>query len=463
MVNIRKSSLGHFIQSRFGKQVLFIVAFWYLAMWPGRLGYDYSLAIRMIRAGESTNWWTAAYFRFLEFTTFYGRTIFLTSIIGLISLAYGIWFFLSSVIKDSAVLQKTYLAILLTPLFGVFGVTVSHDVFQTAGIITFLGLLVRARGDYLTPRIFVLNYLFASVCILTVKTGLPSFLMLTIVFFLSRFRFLALKASIPIILIALVSNVGIGPSIIKHPGPNVLFSDLKCVAQHPEADISQDEWAALDNIAPHDLWLIPITCSNPDLQIKTLGISEVDVKLSNSFYLDYLKVVSKNPLIVIQAHIQKSLGALPPPFFPGPENQVDRNFSNPVGYGVNTALQKGPELLHPSIDEPTVAVKVSFLLPLQALAQTATFVINQSSWFWAWGGLWLWPILYFYIGILKFTKWTEISIALLPILLLHSANVLLGPGPLGRYYMSTILVGSALTFSMFFSWVKKVRTDAESN
>lgn len=462
MVIIRKSSVGSFIQSRFGKKVLLIVAFWYLAMWPGRLGYDYSLAIRMIRAGESTNWWTAAYFRFLEFTTFYGRTIFLTSIIGLISLAYAIWFFLSSVIKDSEILRKTYLAILLTPLFGVFGVTVSHDVFQTAGIITFLGLLIRAKGDYMSAKNFFPNYFFASICLLTVKTGLPTFVLLTIVFIFSKFRVVTLKASIPIILIGLVSNVGIGPSIIKHPGPNVLLSDLKCVAQHPEAEISLDEWSALENIAPRELWLIPVTCSNPDLQIKILGISEEDIKLPNSFYLDYLKVVSRNPLIVIQAHIQKSLGALPPPFFPGPENQVDRNISNPVGYGVNTALQKGPELLHPSIDEPAVAVKVDFLLPLQALAQTATFVINQSSWFWAWGGLWLWPILFFYISFLRFTKWTEISIALLPTLLLHAANVLLGPGPLGRYYMSTILVGLALTISMFFSWIKKVRANAKS-
>jgi hypothetical protein len=167
--------------------------------------------------------------------------------------------------------------------------------------------------------------------------------------------------------------------------------------------------------------------------------------------------VSKNPLIVIQAHIQKSLGALPPPFFPGPQNQVDQNIDNPVGYGVNTALQKGPELLHPSIDEPSVAVKVKLLLPLQAIAQTLTFLINQASWFWAWGGLWLWPILFFYISSLRLTKFSQIFVSLLPIFLLHAGNVILGPGPLGRYYMSTILVGVSLTISLLLSWIEKVR------
>jgi hypothetical protein len=200
-----------------------------------------------------------------------------------------------------------------------------------------------------------------------------------------------------------------------------------------------------------------------DLQIKTLGISDSDVKLSNTFFMDFLSIVIKNPLIVIQAHIQKSLGALPPPFFPGPQNQVDQNIDNPVGYGVNTALQKGPELLHPSIDEPSVAIKVKFLLPLQAIAQALTFLVNQASWFWAWGGLWLWPILFFYVSSLRLTRVSHLFVSLLPIFLLHAGNVVLGPGPLGRYYMSTILVGVSLSISLLFSWIEKVKQREQAN
>lgn len=452
-----------FTQSRFRLQVILIVGFWYLAMWPGRLGYDYSLAIRMIKANESTDWWTALFFRLLEFSTFFGRTIFLTSLIGLVSLAYSLWFFLSSTVQDLKVLRRTYLAILLTPLYGVFGLTVSHDVFQTTGIIVFLGLLIQVRNNLLSNRRFVLNYIFASLCLLTVKTGLMTIFIVSVVFIFSKYRFLILRAITPVVLLALISQVGIGPSIIKHPGANVFLSDLKCVAQHPEAEISNQEWDQLEKIAPRKLWLLPVTCSNIDLQIKTLGLSEIDIELPKSFYRNFLVIVSKNPLIVIQAHIQKSLGALPPPFFPGPENQVDRNIENPVGLGVNTALQKGPGLLHPSIDEPSVAVKPTLLLPLQALAQALTFIINQASWFWGWGGLWLWPILYFYISRLKLTKFKQLSISLLPISILHSSTVILGPGPLGRYYMSTILVGLSLTIALFFSWIEKVKADAESS
>jgi hypothetical protein len=411
----------------------------------------------MIKADQSTDWWTALYFRFLEFSTFYGATIMLSSFIGLISLAFSLWFFLSSAIQDRRILKKTYLAVLSTPLFGVFGVTVSHDVFQTSGIIVFLGLLIRVRQNLLSNREFVLYFIFASVCLLTVKTGFLTIATLTIVLCFTRYRVSALRCSIPIVLVALISQVGIGPSIIKHPGANVLLSDLKCVAQHPEADISEQEWLTLQEFASRKLWEEPVTCSNIDLQIKTLEISESDIKLHKTFFMDYLSIVSKNPLIVIQAHIQKSLGALPPPFFPGPQNQVDQNIDNPIGYGVNTALQKGPELLHPSIDEPSVATKAKLLLPLQAIAQVLAFLVNQASWFWAWGGLWLWPILFFYISSLRITRVSRLSVSLLPIIHLHAGNVVLGPGPLGRYYMSTILVGVSLTMCLLFSWIKKVQ------
>ena len=457
------SILRNQFKSRFRVLVVLLVSFWYLAMWPGRLGYDYALAIRMIKADQSTDWWTAFYFGFLEFSTFYGATIMLSSFIGLISLTFSLWFFLSSVVQDRKILKKTFLAILSTPLFGVFGVTVSHDVFQTAGIILFLGLLIRVRKNLLSNREFILYYIFASVCLLTVKTGFISIAILTFVLCFTKYRVFALRCSIPIILVALVAQIGIGPSIIKHPGANVLLSDLKCVAQHPEADISEQEWVTLQEFASRKLWAEPVTCSNIDLQIKTLGISESDVKLPNTFFMDYLSIVFKNPLIVIQAHIQKSLGALPPPFFPGPQNQVDQNIDNPIGYGVNTALQKGPELLHPSIDEPSVATKVKFLLPLQAIAQALTFLVNQASWFWAWGGLWLWPILFFYISSLRLTRVSHLFVSLLPIFLLHAGNVVLGPGPLGRYYMSTILVGVSLSISLLFSWIEKVKQREQAN
>ena len=150
----------------------------------------------------------------------------------------------------------------------------------------------------------------------------------------------------------------------------------------------------------------------------------------------------------MQAHLQRSLGALPPPFFQGPENQVDRNIQNPVGLGTNTALQLGPEILHPSIDEPSVAHKISILKPLEVIAQALTFLINQASWFWGWGGLWFYPILIYYLYFLKIRRVRVLLLTLFPTILLHGSYVVVGPGPLGRYYLSTIIAGLGLLITM---------------
>ena len=60
---------------------------------------------------------------------------------------------------------------------------------------------------------------------------------------------------------------------------------------------------------------------------------------------------------MVQAHLQRGSEALPPPFFQGPPNQVDRNLAIPVGLNTNTALQLGPEVLHPSIDDPALKIR----------------------------------------------------------------------------------------------------------
>ena len=425
-----------------------LTAFWYLSMFPGRLGYDYSLAIRMIQNGESTNWWTGIYFWFLRISTFYGQSIFLASLIGLISITYALWYFLASVVPNQKVLQKTFLISLCFPIIGVFGVTVSHDVFQSAGILLLLGLIWRIGKDDSHQTHYFFHFLLASVLLITTQTGIYT---VGIAAFIALFTSLRNKAIVSFLIVfslSLLGNLGVGESIIKHPTLGIFLTDLKCVAQHPEAEISPSDWLELEKIADKDRWLEPLTCSNPDAQIATLGVAKKELGFSRDFLEAYLSVASKNPAIVMQAHLQRSLGALPPPFFQGPENQVDRNIQNPVGLGTNTALQLGPELLHPSIDEPSVSQKITFLKPLEVIAQGMVFIVNQASWFWGWGGLWLYPLVIYYSFTLRVRKIKTLVLALFPTLLLHGSYVLVGPGPLGRYYLSTIIAGLSLTVAM---------------
>lgn len=444
-----------FIES-FEVKVLVIVSFWYVALYPGRLGYDYALAIRMIQNNESTNWWTGIYFWFLRIFTFGGQTIAVVSLIGIVILAYSLYYFLKSIIEDRSLFQRTYIAILFFPLFGNFGVTVSHDVFQASGIIVFLGVLNEVRKGNVSERLVALHFFLGSLLIITTQTGLLTVFAMAFLFLFTRFRKLAFVAPFALV-ISLSGNIGVGPSIIPHPIHNILLSDIRCVSQHPEAMISESDWQVLNEISKKKNWLTPLSCSNADQLISTLRIPAT-FPLSNSKLVStYLRIAFDNPLIVLQAHIQRSLGALPPPFFRGPENQVDQNIQNPVGLGTNTALQKGPEILHPSIDEDSVDSRVSFLKPLEALAQISIFLFNQASWFWGWGGLWLWPIVVFYIRFIPKWSWGKLATLLCPILLLHFIQVVVGPGPLGRYYLSTILVGVSLSIAMTIRNLDRIR------
>jgi hypothetical protein len=429
-------------------QTFGICLFWYLAMFPGRLGYDYALAIRMIQNGESTNWWTGIYFWFLRLTTFYGQSIYITSLIGLVSITYALWYFLSSVVENRKILERSFLITLCFPIVGVFGVTVSHDIFQSAGILILLGLIWRFFQNPVNSRQMISHYLLASLFLITTQTGIYTVAVTALLSLFTVYRKQAVASFILILLLSLVGNFGISGSIIKHPIMSLFLVDLRCVTQHPEAEISDSAWFEFEKISPRVDWLTPLSCSNADAQIAALGVADKDLSITRNFLSAYVSTARQNPAIIMQAHLQRSLGALPPPFFQGPENQVDRNIQNPVGLGTNTALQLGPELLHPSIDEPSVSQKVSLFAPLEVVAQGLTFLVNQASWFWGWGGLWLYPIVIYYLYFLKIRRTMVLLATLLPTLLLHGSYVLIGPGPLGRYYLSTIIAGLSLLIVM---------------
>jgi hypothetical protein len=448
------SQLRHFLSKN---KMYLAIGFWYLALYPGRLGYDYSLAIRMIQDGESTNWWTAFYFWILRITSFNGRSIALISLIGLIVLALSLKYFLYTLISNKLVAEKTLFFTLLTPLYGVFGATVSHDVFQTAAILFFLGLFWKLHLRMISRREIGIVFLCSSLLIITTQTGI--FTVFVAALFLTVFKFYkeAIFGFSIALTVSLISNFGIGPSIIKNPLVNIMLVDMKCVVQHPDAEVSDESWRVLTALANRDLWLEPKSCSIPDAIIGGLGIGKEDIPIERSLIRTYVELLSAHPAIVLQAHLQRSLGALPPPFFQGPRNQVDQNIDNPVGLGTNTALQLGPEILHPSIDEPSVANKIGFLKPLEIIAQVPTFLVNQASWFWGWGGLWLWPLIGFYLYVLKVRKFLLLISLLSPTLILHLSYVMVGPSPIGRYYFSTILAGFSLAIAMLCkSLIKKV-------
>ena len=427
---------------------ILISGFWYLALFPGRLGFDYSEAIRIMKKGESTDWWTALFWRFLQVTSFNGRSIALSSLLCLIALGFSLYYLAESLPGRQNVNRISLLILSCLPLYGAFGVNVSHDVFQVAGILIFVGYQFRsARQNYVFSLNDKIAIILAVPMVLTTHYGLPIIALNLLLLFFSRSLKTAFAVFLTTMLISLLSPIGI--ERVPTYGPILpIMADLKCVAQHPEADISETEWIFLESIAPKDEWNQQATCSFIDYSLGTLkSVDLADVHLSSELLSNYLKISAKNAAVVAMAHFQRASVALPPPFFFGPPNQVTRDPDVPIGQGTNTALQSKPGVLHPSIDEPSVNNKVTLLLPLEMFAQASMFVVNQASWFWGWGGLWLWPIV-LYLSFRYINQGIGPRFKIFSnILLLHSLLLILS-APLPRYVMATILLGVLLTINI---------------
>ena len=438
---------------KFFSCILGTVFFWYIALFPGRLGYDYALAIRMIQKGDSTNWWTSLFFWFLRITTFGGKFIFIASLLGICALAYSIYYFIFSLPINSSTRRKAFIVILFTPFFGVFGVTVSHDVFQTAGII----LLVAIELRFLLQKTIETRHLYimcivAYTCLLTTQTGI-FFIVISLVTLLIRKKGkIAMLLTFFVIIALLFSSIGISTDFMRNVKYYPILADLKCIAQHPEARISPAEWDFLTKISPKEYWLESKSCSSIGT-VETMPLNVTLIGPNKYFMQNYFGIISRNPAIFMMAHIQRSRGALPPPFFQGPENQVDLDVSNPIGLNTNIALQIGPELLHPSIDEPSVDLNIAILKPIEFLAQIPTFLVNQASWFWGWGGFWFWPIMFFWLKNFTGYKISRRFFTLYPLYILHLLLFILNPGALGRYYMSTILIGIIISIILVINFV----------
>jgi hypothetical protein len=418
------------------------LSFWYLSLFPGRVGFDTVYAFNMMRNGESTDWWTALYFRTLQVLTLNGQVLYIFSLVGILLLGYGLFYFVDSLGLNSKLSELASLFTIANPIFGVFAVTVQHDVLQASGTFIVLGILVRIlRNIHIPGRQLTFLLILSSFLLGQSRTGQLTMVVSTIVIgiLLNNRVLIGLVLTLNVLLFQL-SLAGIDTTITEKGKFLPFISDLKCIAQHPENEISSEGWVFLNTIAPKEEWMKPQSCAEITNLYFTDNIDYEKLELDFAFISNYLSIISAHPAIFAMGHIQKSAAALPPPFFQGIQNQVDLNYANPIGLGTNIALQSGPTLLHPSIDDPLVRIDIPLFKPLETLAQIPTFLVNQASWFWAWGGLWLWPILFFFTFVLDFRR-IRLLYALHPIIILHLVMIVIGVAPTGRHMQPTIILG----------------------
>jgi len=432
--------------------------FWYLSLYPGRLGFDNSLALKMIREGESTDWWTGTFWRVLQLTTLNGKTIALLSLLQITLLALSMYYFVGSLTKLDTVLAKRSLFLFtLTPIYGFFALSISHDVFQTSALLLMIGYFIRLR-DKITSgfAIEVLLLLLIVLCISMVKTG--TFFIIILIIAITIYGSNS-KLKVPIVLISSIILLflpakGLDSSWTQSGKFTPFLGDMKCIAQHPDSTISIETWNFLESIASKEAWTSPVSCSGLEAAVETLKPRFATMTLDTEFLRNYLKMVYLNPEIFLMGHIVRSREALPPLLFPIPENQVSFDFSQPLGKDTNSALQSGPPLLHPSIDSPELDQRVSLMKPLEVIAQFPAFLVNQASWFWGWAGFWLVVALLSSIKLKLFKNSSTMLFSFLPLLLLHLLIVAIGFNPQGRHLMASIFVGLYLGIYSLAKYLK---------
>lgn len=447
-----------------GKNLRYVIIslFWYLALFPGRIGYDYSEAFRIMQSGKSTDLWTGIFFNFLRVASLNGQVLFLAS--GILLSIYGVS--IKYLVESLPIKEKNIRNILtffyLSPFYGNFGLTVSHDVTQTSGILILIGLNMRMLSSKsLKKKEIIISTFCAFLFTSTVRTGLALIILQTLIlYFKFKYRKIGVILLFTIILVQHLFSIG----ITKYPSPinySPIIADIKCVTQHSEARISSDEWTTLLKINTKDKWTKPYTCANSDEPLKVIDLSNLNKISKNDLLKVYFEITIKNPAIVTMAHIQRSNVALPPPFFQPPKNQISWDIEKPIGAGTNIALQEGPELLHPSIDEPSLKINFGFWNKVQNFFLLPSFLINQASWFWGWGGFWLWPMLF---ALIRFSnKIKDILYILSPILLNHGLLFILAPSSLPRYVYSTIVFGIICMMMIINSYINRIRSENRRN
>ena len=444
---------------------LIVCGAWYILLFPGRLGFDAAEAIRMVQKGQSTDWWSALFFWFIKISTLGGKTIAVASLLQIALLFYSCLELIESLPFSTSVRRNTLLFFVSTPFFGFFGLGISHDVFLTSGILLLLSIEFRKlypKESKKQVHISRINHSVVALSLSMTKIGLAILFAWILISLLRKELIKALAIAVSSISILLISSLGISSQasgLYLWPA----IADMKCIAQHKQAEITPTQWQWLESLANKEKWLSPISCSSMDSAVLFLGFDpNIDLEINSDFVRNYVSISMQNPAIVVMAHINRSRVALPPPFFPVPQNQVDLDINKPIGDGTNIALQTGPEVLHPSIDEPTMKVSKGLLVIPELILQGPTFIINQASWFWGWGGLWLWGIGYFLIRTLRPISIRRVTSAVWPILTLHLVLVCLAPNSLPRYVMPTIYCGMIFTVALIADKLAKSQTYSES-
>lgn len=417
---------------------LLSLTLYFLLQFPGRIGADANTAMALMRNGSSTSNWTEIYFWFLKVLTFNGHYIALVSFFGLAVFIFSLHYLSNQLWKISTVKSPViYYILMLSPLVGVYGMTVDHNLQATTGNIFLIGLIIKFydkkmfnNKDYL---IAIFAIFLSAMSFIGVAGLLGFFVSLLLVRFPLR-KFLSLV----LISVFFVLGTTLLPAEPRSLGFKYtpMLMDIRCLVPNPNVEISSSDLDFLATLGPIETWKDPVSCIvaessefvrasvTPENQSEIIGV--------------WLRLVRDNPRYVLLAHVQRASVALPPGISVPQPNGYETNLVLPFGSNTPRWLHTFDGVLDDSrYQTEKIQKQPTILAYLQYVVIFPTILLNNFSWFWGWGGLWL------LVGsVVVIRRWGLMGLRfLLPVFMTHAFFFVMSPTPNPRYTYLAITTG----------------------
>jgi hypothetical protein len=371
---------------------ILVVSFWYLVFLPGRMSVDSQSTLNLIRQGGEASTQTAIYFRYLQILSLNGEILYLISLVNILTFYFASRFFCFKMFHDQSKKVLFFRIFLVSPFFGFFGGMIQHELQFVSGCLILLALLKRDKfsGSKITLTSRSLG--IASIGILLANFRWDGIVITLIFVFVFSHKKIWSKIAISVTFLFIVFNQSVLLQVEKMPNAfkfAPLIGDIKCISSDPLVELGKEDLDFMKKLAGSNYgkFFEPTACNFAD---HGFFVFESFQQSDTEFMKGYFSIALKNPMLILNAHIERSRQVLPPVLFRSPPNMFDFK-DDETQFPANTR----PGILHTMKSiEPTNNLQ-ELQSVLQSILNLPAYVINQRSNIWGWGGLWVSIILAF--------------------------------------------------------------------
>lgn len=370
---------------------IFIVFIWYIVFFPGhRMSVDSATTLDLIKKSESTSVGTAIYFRYLQTFSFNGEALFFLSLTNILTFYFATRFFCLKMFDNQPNKLLFFRIFLVSPFFGFFGGMIQHELQFVSGSLILLALLKRDKFSDFKRNVNLNSTVIACLGILLVNCRWDGIVITLLFLFMFVPRKMLLKVAISSTFLILVFSQSTLLRVDKMPSAfkfAPLIGDIKCISSDPLVKLSARDLVFLNNLAGENFSKLfePTACNLADhgfFVFESFQYSDVE------FMKGYLSIALKNPMLVLNAHIERSRQVLPPILFRSPPNMFD--FENDQS---QFPANKRPGILSTMKPTTTNGSFQELQGILHSVLNLPAYLINQRSSVFGWGGLWVFLVL----------------------------------------------------------------------